>query len=143
MTQISFFRGSLWLMLLSGLLFNSCGSEENLSDCIAGTWTFNPSPFPCPADIQFNADGSGQLRISDCQNQCAILGGVGGAYYDLSWTLNGTALSIDFKSTGLACNIPYTYTVDQQIPDKSGSTTCSGSNLEMSISLGEVYRLER
>lgn len=143
MTHTSFLGRSLWLMLLSGLLFNSCSSNENLSECIAGNWTFNPSPFPCPAEIQFNANGSGQLRISDCQNQCAIVGGVGGAYYDLSWTLNGNTLSIDFKSTGLACNIPYTYPVDQQIPDKSGSISCSGSNLEMSISLGEVYQLER
>lgn len=131
------------LVVLLGFSFNSCQSDEPLSDCIQGTWRFNPSPFPCGANIDFNANGTGQLRIADCQNQCSILGGVGGAYYDLSWTLSGNTLSIDFKSTGLACNIPYTYTVDQQIPDKTGNATCSGSNLEMNIGVGEVYRLER
>ncbi len=140
------FKSIKWVLFMVVLLSSSlpsCQSEEALSDCIEGTWRFNPSPFPCGADIDFNADGTGQLRIADCESSCALFGGVGGAYYDLSWTLSGSTLSIDFKSTGLACNIPYTYTVEQQIPDKTGSATCSGSNLEMSIGLGEGYRLER
>lgn len=133
----------LFLATVLGYSLYSCQSEEPLRDCIQGSWKFNPSPFACGADLDFNADGTGQLRIADCENQCAVFGGVGGAYYDLSWTLSGSTLSIDFKSTGLACNIPYTYTFEQQIPDKTGNATCNGSNLEMSIGLGEVYRLER
>ena len=136
-------KGTFFALALLGSSLYSCQTDEPLSECILGTWSFNPSPFPCAADIDFNANGTGQLRVADCENTCAFLGGVGGAYYDLSWTLNGNTLSIDFKSTGLACNIPYTYPIEQQVPDKTGSATCSGSNLEMSISPGEIYTLQR